>query len=88
MALAKRKATDESAMLGGRKVKVVRGGGICQMGEKTALVRGTMRSAMCVSTPGADPRPRWRVAGTLKTTGSKGSRGSHGSRAHATKGKQ
>ena len=63
MALSKRPAQDESMNMGGRRVKVVRGGGICAKGEKPALVRGSLSGAICVSTPGTDPRPRWRVAG-------------------------
>ena len=66
MALAKKPAQDEGVMMGGRKVRVVRGGGICAKGDKPALVRGSMQSAMCVSTPGKDPRPRWRVAGKAR----------------------
>lgn len=63
MALAKKAAQDETQLIGGRRMKVVRGGGICAKGEKPALVRGTLKAATCVSTPGPDPRPRWRVAG-------------------------
>ena len=88
MALAKRQEQDDSQMVGGKRVKVVRGGGICGAGEKPALTRGSLKTAMCVSTPGADPGPRWRVAGSnLASSGSQGShgtRGSHGSHGHAS----
>jgi hypothetical protein len=80
-------------MVGGKRIKVVRGGGICGAGEKPALTRGSLKTAVCMSTPGADPRPRWRVAGSnLSSSGSQGShgtRGSHGAtHGHASAAKQ
>lgn len=62
---AKKQAGSDTQMVGGKRMKVVRGGGICAKGEKPGLVRGTLKPALCVATPGKDPRPRWRVAGTL-----------------------
>jgi len=48
----------------GKGIRTVRGGGICSPSDKAAhLIRGTMQPAVCRSTPGLDPRPRWRVAG-------------------------
>ena len=45
-------------------IKQVRGGSICKPGEGGAhLIRGTRQPAICRTTPGIDPRPRWRVAG-------------------------
>jgi len=59
---------DESAMMGARKVRLVRGGAICNPGDKSpAMIKGSFQGAMCVNTPGADPRPRYRVIG--KTAG-------------------
>lgn len=63
MPLAKKPASEDTQLMGGKKVRVVRGGGICAKGDKPALVRGSLKAATCVSTPGKDPRPRWRVAG-------------------------
>lgn len=57
---------DESVMMGAKKVRLVRGGGICSQGDKSPkLIKGSMKSAMCVPTPGADPRPRYRAVGEL-----------------------
>jgi hypothetical protein len=84
MALSKRPAQDDSANMGGKKVRTVRGGGICQKSDKPALNRDTMQTMLCVSTPGADPRPRWSSPGAGSSKGSQGTRGSHGSHAHAT----
>lgn len=45
-------------------LNVVRGGGICQSGEKGAhIMKGSNAPAVCMPTPGLDPRPRWRQAG-------------------------
>lgn len=45
-------------------IKQVRGGSICSPSDKAAhLIKGTMQPAICRTTPGGDPRPRWRVAG-------------------------
>lgn len=53
-------------MMGAKKVRLVRGGGICSQGDKSPkLIKGSMKSAMCVPTPGADPRPRYRAVGEL-----------------------
>lgn len=70
MPLAKKKAADEHQMMGAKKVKVVRGGGICGKadmapGHDPAMVRGSNQVAQCRPTPGRDPRPRWRVAGKM-----------------------
>jgi len=52
-----------------RKVQplnMVRGGSICDPKEKGAhLVKGSGQAAMCMPTPGADQRPRWRQAGKI-----------------------
>jgi hypothetical protein len=82
---AKRDGGDDK-MLGGKKVRMVRGGGICAHGDKPAMSRDTMSTMLCLSTPGADPRPRWSTPKGGSSRGSQGSRGSHGSHAHATKG--
>lgn len=45
-------------------IRYVRGGSICDPREKGArLIRGSGSPATCRTTPGPDPRPRWRVAG-------------------------
>jgi hypothetical protein len=81
MALSKKPAQDEGTMMGGKKVRTVRGGGICSSGDKPALTRDTLKTVTCQATPGADPRPRWRVAGSnISSTGSQGSHGTRGSR--------
>ena len=89
MALASRPAQDaqgEGVMMGGKKVRTVRGGGICASGDKPALARGTMQTVICMATSGADPRPRWQSPKSASSKGSQGTRGSHGSHAHATTG--
>ena len=70
MALVKKPAAEESKMMGAKKVRIVRGGGICGKGDMApghdpAMVRGSMQIAQCRPTPGPDPRPRWRVAGKM-----------------------
>ena len=66
--MEKKPKQDDSVMMGAKKVKLVRGGGICSMGDKSpALIKGSLQGAMCVATPGPDPRPRYRVIG--KATG-------------------
>ena len=82
MALTSRPAQNDDVMLGGKKVRTVRGGGICQQGDKPALSRGTMQTVLCLATPGADPRPRWQTPKS-SSKGSQGARSSHGSHAHA-----
>ncbi len=48
----------------GDAIQYVRGGSICSPGDKNAhLIRGSGAPAVCRTTPGKDPRPRWRVAG-------------------------
>jgi hypothetical protein len=43
---------------------MVRGGGICQPGEKGAhIMKGSNKAAVCMPTVGTDTRPRWRQAG-------------------------
>lgn len=65
--LQKKKAQDDTQMMGAKKVKIVRGGAICNPGDKTAaMIRGSLQGAMCVSTPGKDPRPRYRVIGKAR----------------------
>ena len=84
MALSKKPAQDEGVLMGGKKVRTVRGGGICAHGDKPALTRDTMQTVICMATSGStkgDVRPRWRTAGS--NVGSQGSQGSHGSHAHA-----
>ena len=45
-------------------VKYVRGGAICDPKDKSSkLIRGSGSPAICKSTPGKDPRPRYRAAG-------------------------
>jgi hypothetical protein len=64
--LAKKSAQDDSVLLGAKKVKLVRGGGICSQSDKSPkLIKGSMKSAMCVPTPGTDPRPRYRAVGEM-----------------------
>lgn len=47
-----------------KAIKYVRGGAICDPDEKGArLIRGSGQPAVCRTTPGKDPRPRYRVAG-------------------------
>ena len=47
----------------------VRGGGICNPGEKGGhVMKGSGQAAVCMPTPGADPRPRWRQAGKIGGT--------------------
>ena len=42
----------------------VRGGGICDPGEKGAhVMKGSYHAAVCMPTVGPDPRPRYREAG-------------------------
>jgi len=65
--MLERKKQDESAMMGAKKVRLVRGGSICNPGDKTpTMIKGSMQGAMCVSTPGKDPRPRYRVVGKVR----------------------
>jgi hypothetical protein len=45
-------------------VTYVRGGAICDPKAKGAkLIRGSGAPAVCRTTPGKDPRPRYRAAG-------------------------
>jgi hypothetical protein len=83
MSFAKKEAQDEGMLMGGKKIRTVRGGGICAKGDKPAINRDTMSTMICQVTPGADPRPRWQETGK-SSQGSQGSRGSHGSHAHKT----
>jgi hypothetical protein len=53
-------------MMGARKVRLVRGGSICQPGGPPAMIKGSLQGAMCVNTPGRDPRPRYRVIGKAR----------------------
>ena len=47
-----------------KAIRYVRGGSICNPDEEGAhLIRGSGSPANCRTTPGGDPRPRWRVAG-------------------------
>jgi hypothetical protein len=46
-------------------VKYVRGGAICNPSDKSPkLIRGSGSAAVCRSTSGTDPRPRYRRAGS------------------------
>ena len=83
MPFAKRGAQDDSQLVGGKKIRVVRGGGICQKGDKPSMARGTMHTMVCLPTTGRDPRPRWQEPGG-GTAGAHGTRGSTGSHAHKT----
>ena len=55
-------------MMGAKKVKLVRGGSICNPGDRQpAMIKGkSLKGAMCITTPGADPRPRYRVLGEAR----------------------
>lgn len=60
----------KSVAKGGKKddekkgVKYVRGGAICDPKDKgSKLIRGSGSPAVCRTTPGKDPRPRYRAAG-------------------------
>lgn len=67
MGLSKKKASDDSQMVGAKKFRVVRGGAICNPQDRTpTMIRGTMQAAQCLTTPGKDPRPRYRVAGKAR----------------------
>jgi hypothetical protein len=49
-------------------LNVVRGGGVCDPMEKGGhVMRGSMAAAVCLPTPGPDPRPRYRQAGVHRT---------------------
>lgn len=44
----------------------VRGGGVCDPGEKGAhIMKGSGQPAVCMPTAGPDPRPRYRQAGKV-----------------------
>ena len=46
----------------------VRGGGVCDPMEKGGhILRGSGQPAVCLPTPGPDPRPRYRQAGVHRT---------------------
>lgn len=56
--VAKKKAEEDKGL------KYVRGGAICDPKAKGAkLIRGSGNPAVCRTTPGPDPRPRYRSAG-------------------------
>ena len=66
--MEKRKKQEESTLMGAKRVRIVRGGSICNPGDRSpAMMKGSMQGAMCVPTAGADTRPRYRVIG--KTAG-------------------
>lgn len=47
-------------------LNIVRGGGICDPKEKGGhVMKGSNQAAVCMPTPGADARPRWRQAGKV-----------------------
>jgi hypothetical protein len=47
-------------------LNLVRGGGICDPGEKAGhVMKGSYKPAVCMPTAGSDPRPRWRQAGKM-----------------------
>jgi len=47
-------------------LNMVRGGGVCNPGEKGAhVLKGSGQPAVCMPTPGPDPRPRYRQAGKI-----------------------
>ena len=59
--LAKNKKKEEHK----EAIRYVRGGSICDPDEKGArLIRGSGNPAVCRATPGKDPRPRYRAAGS------------------------
>ena len=59
--LAKNKKKEEHK----EAIRYVRGGAICDPNEKGArLIRGSGNPAVCRATPGKDPRPRYRAAGS------------------------
>lgn len=46
----------------------VRGGGLCDPKEKGGhIIRGSLMPAVCLPTPGPDPRARYRQAGVSRT---------------------
>jgi len=46
----------------------VRGGAVCDPSEKGGhIMRGSEQAAVCLPTPGPDPRPRYRQAGKVST---------------------
>ena len=48
-------------------LNMVRGGTVCQPGEKGAhLIKGSGKAAICMSNPGFDERPRWGAAGETR----------------------
>ena len=67
--VATKKPVKSAAKQGKKKddekgIKYVRGGAICDPKAKgPKLIRGTGSPAVCKTTPGKDPRPRYRVAG-------------------------
>lgn len=47
-------------------LNIVRGGSVCQQGEKGAhIVAGSNHAAVCMPTVGVDTRPRWKDASNL-----------------------
>jgi hypothetical protein len=47
-------------------LNIVRGGGVCDPKEKGGhILRGSNQPAVCMPTPGPDPRPRYRQAGKI-----------------------
>jgi hypothetical protein len=60
----KRRAKPSAPEEDDKGIKEVRGGSICSPGDRAAhLIRGSHSAAVCRTTAGLDPRPRWRTAG-------------------------
>lgn len=53
-------------------LNIVRGGAVCDPGEKGGhVMRGSLHAAVCLPTPGPDTRPRYREAGVHRTARSR-----------------
>jgi hypothetical protein len=51
---------------GAMPLNIVRGGGVCEPSQHGGhILRGSMQPAVCMPTPGPDPRPRYRQAGKI-----------------------
>ncbi len=70
----KKQQNEDTMMLGAKRVRMVRGGSICDPNDRSpSIIRGSLQTAMCVPTsvlhqkPGTDPdfRPRYRPIGSV-----------------------